>query len=253
MAAPSITNSAIAADVTPGTTVDTTITISAGSSRVLVAFPTFFDANDKTQTVSTVVFDPGTENDAFTFEAASNNDATSHRFRAEVWYLILADGITTGDYTVTATATASVNRFVMTIWEMAGADTTDPFGANGAGSGNSDTMSAAVTTTATDSLVGMAGIMSEEVTFTAGSGDTEETEVNASQGSGWSGYTAAATTATYTVSCQSSDTPNNDQWAAIGIEILEAAANGGRTTKNTDPYGLGIASGVSRTFKVGQL
>jgi hypothetical protein len=31
------------------------------------------------------------------------------------------------------------------------------------------------------------------------------------------------------------------------------AAAVGRTTKNTDPYGLGIAPGISRTFKIGGL
>ncbi len=38
-------------------------------------------------------------------------------------------------------------------------------------------------------------------------------------------------------------------WGAK-LHIEYTAAGGGRTTKNTDPYGLGLAIGVSRTFKV---
>lgn len=34
------------------------------------------------------------------------------------------------------------------------------------------------------------------------------------------------------------------------LHIVYTAGNGGRTTHNTDPYGLGMAIGVSRTFKV---
>lgn len=42
----------------------------------------------------------------------------------------------------------------------------------------------------------------------------------------------------------------NEQDLRLDDFEADDLAGGGRTTKNTDPYGLGIALGVSRTFKV---
>lgn len=60
------------------------------------------------------------------------------------------------------------------------------------------------------------------------------------------GYTIQTTAAEETVAWTGVD----DTWYMGVASFKEEAAAGGRTTKNTDPYGLGIALGVSRTFKV---
>ena len=205
------------------TTVDVSITITSGSGRVLVAFPGIYDNADG-DTVSSVVFDPGGGDEAnFTNEAGATgsyfNSGLSIYYRNEGWYLILPDGVSDDTYTVQVTTDGTVGRIICSVWEVADADTTDPIGASGAGTGNGTTASVDVTTTATNSLVAAGRIHKRNALGTPGADDVEVTDSASNLNSLWSGYTAAASIDTYTVSV---DSGVADYWAMSGVEILES-------------------------------
>jgi hypothetical protein len=216
------------ASAVPGnniSTLDIDLTVSSASGRVILAFPSLFD-NARNATITSVTFDPGGGDEAsFTNEAgatATNDWDSSLRTRSEIWYLVLGDGVSNGTYTIRFTASETCIRMNGSVWEVTGADTTDPIGATGSATGSTDTISVDVTTTAANSYVGMGGNLYDSTNFTPGSGDTEAEDVNKQFCSHWSGYTPAATTGTYTVSATAAS--GADPWAGSGVEILEAAA-----------------------------
>lgn len=221
MTIPSVTNSAVIGGNNK-TTLDVTLSVSSGSGRVLLCWPALLDLGASGSTVSSVVFDPGGGDEAsFTYETHATASDVTNIWRVELWYLVLDDGVSSGSYTVRVTYSAQVGRAHNSSWEVSGADTTDPIGATATASGQSSEVSVTVTTTETNSLVGMGINYYDNTTFTAGTGDTEETEYGTGGSSTWTGHTPASTTGDYTVSC-TDDASGGKLWAAVGAEILEA-------------------------------
>lgn len=223
MAIPTVQNSAIGRTETT-TTTDATLTVSSNSGRVLLAFPETLELG-QTHTVSSVVFDPGGGDEAsFTNipSASANNTAGGRYQRSEAWYLVLGDGVSSGSYTVRLTVSASINRVALAVLEIAGADTTSPIGASGAGTGSSTTITVDVTTTVANSLVIGGGSHRDTTNFTPGTSDTEVIDDAYSLNSVWVGHTDAASTTTYTVSADV-DSAVTNTWSMSGVEVLEAA------------------------------
>ncbi len=120
------------------------------------------------------------------------------------------------------------------------ADTTDPIGATATATFTLSTnASIDVTTTAANSLVLGAVCMGGNDTATPGTGDTEQWDFVADGAGGrdnlaWGADTPASTTGTYTVSVDN-DGGLSEEWAIVGIEILEAAAADERVPKMIGP------------------
>lgn len=226
MTMPSIAASGSLGRANSTNSVSSTITITAGSGRVLVAFAFFYNTGASSGTVSSIVFDPGGGDEAsFTNESGANayNDWSSRRHGSEAWYLVLGDGVSNGSYTVTVTFSDSFARVATVAYEMADADTTDPVGASGAGTGTAEESSVDVTTTAANSLVMAGTVDRNNSNFTPGTNDDEILDDNQNLISIWIGSTDAASTSTYTVSASNTGTA---EWAMSGVEIFEAAGGG---------------------------
>lgn len=209
-------------------TVTATISLSSGTGRVLIGFAVAWDNIETTADWSSVTFDPGGSDQAsFSNEAAASsiNDYGTGRLIIETWYLVVGDGVSSGSYNIQFTLNKNAERINGIVWEVSGANTTDPIGNSGAATGYGTSISADVTAGTANSLVAMAAIHKGNSVFTAGSGDTEVTDQNEGNNSRWSGYTPAATTGTYTVSA-TQDSPATEHWSATAVEILEAAAGG---------------------------
>lgn len=224
MTMPSVTNATASSTTGPATSHDISLTISSASDRVLIAIPALYDNADG-DTISSVTFDPGGGDEAsFTHvTGADMNNWTGARLqRTEVWTLDLDDGVSSGSYTIRVTASAGVGRIGASVHEIADADNTTPIGNKGTGSGNGTDVDVTVSTGTANSLVLGGCSHSRDSTFTAGSGDTEESEFNTNNNSVWSGSTPASSTGSYNVSAAGAGGVGD--WAMSGVEVLEAAA-----------------------------
>jgi hypothetical protein len=222
-------------------TVDVSITITSSAGRVLIGFG-FVWTGSETDNFSSVVFDPGGGDEAsFSYEAQSRNVYTGGaEMLSEAWSLVLDDGVSSGTYTVRFTFASVATRIQGHVWET-DANTTDPVGASGSGTGSGTTALVDVTTTAANSLVAGALILRSNTTFTPGADDTEELEFALGNNSTWSGYTPAASINTYTVSATAD--VDGGAWAMVGVELKEAA--GGGATEETASAAIHKAASVA--------
>jgi hypothetical protein len=220
--------------------------VGSASDRTLLAIVTFEDFIAGTSnTVASVVFNT-TEN--FSEAHVGYNDyGGDDRMGCEIWRL---DNPSNATADVVATMDANVIKNThLIILEFSGAN--NGIGANKAAStGSSGSYSISLTSLNSDSLVvtGLGDALHTAAPFSPGSGDTEAFDSAGANNDAWAGYTPGTGGS---VTITATETGSSGAWAMCAVELLAAAGGpAGRTTKNTDPYGLGIASGVSRTFKV---
>lgn len=229
MAIPSVAGSANGISASAGTTADASLTITAGSNRLLLAFPGGDDSDTETNTITSVVLDPGGGDEAsFTYASirARNVYSTNRNALSEVWYLKEANFPATGTYTVRATISEAGLYCWVGVSQIDDVDQTTPLGNSNTSTGNG-VPTASVTTGDTNSLVfGGVGSHGNNSGNTPGSGVTEVWDNGAGSAGGGSDYLGghrdAASTGSYTIDW----TGSTGQYAEAIVEVREVDAGG---------------------------
>jgi hypothetical protein len=223
--------------------------VGSGTDRSLIAYVLWKDESvgSSPVNVSSVVFNTS-ENFTYGGVRSSHEFAGgSQAITAEIWYLDNPSNAT-ADVVATLSEAANGGRIIIGISEYTGAN--NGIGSTVAGTpATTDTPTCTLTTDASGNLIvmGAAQAGTNNSPYTPGTGTTERLDfAGTTDLDGFAGEEASSG-GSDTIDCTSSA---SNRWAAVAVELKAAAGNGGRTTKNTDPYGLGVASGVSRTFKV---
>ena len=153
--------------------------------------------------------------------------------RSAIWYL-LSPNITTADITVTITsesqAAAGASNF-------SGVHQTVPFGTAANAGGSGTTASVAVTAGSGDYTIGAIGSDSGSGITETGTSLWEVQNVNGDTSHAGQYYTTTNPTVQW-------GQAESQGWAVSGV-AMKAASGGGRTTKNTRAFPLGMAIGMN--------
>ncbi|MGB2713506.1 MAG: hypothetical protein WBC51_04960 [Vicinamibacterales bacterium] len=155
--------------------------------------------------------------------------------RSAIWYLI-APNITTADITVTIGTSSQVAAGAT---NFSGVHQTVPFGTAAVNGGSSTTASVAVTAGSGEVTVGAIGSDSGSGITPTGTQLWEVENVNGDTSHAGQYYTTTNPTVQWG---QAEDTG----WAVSGVAMKAAAGGGGRVTKNTRAWPLGMAIGMYR-------
>lgn len=238
--APGVLGSTLIASSTGATTVSGDFVCPSGTTKLLFLVMWYDTVTSGAPTVSSATYNSV----GLTSKGrAAINFAGDDYVTCEILYL---DSPTTGSSlsaSVTLSSALSVNEIIRLI--PVALSSAGGFGANtGSGTGNSAAPSVTFVTESATGLIVSGVALQVGSAGSPGDGVSELQDAGASSGGGaWAG-TKPATGGSDTINASISST----RWAMFAVEVLEAAA-GGRTTKNTDAYELGVGAGISRRIK----